>query len=609
MIQPDGPSCVKCGRLLDIRRGRFIHQDRDAFDRERYGYHIPQIIVPSVVFNPRRWAEIYDMKCRLGGNRKFLQEILGIPVEQGEREIEIDQIQRASEMPVTIYAGTSLTTDSALERKYQASSMASWITQCGACNHWNVPLPEYNVLDMIQPKGPCCVKCGSLLNIRAGFFVPENQLLHDHGRRGYHIPQIIIPAVFQNPMRWADIYEKKVKMGGNRKFLQEILGIATEEGEREITLRNLKDICTLSDMKVLQERALSGQHYEWIVSGCDWGGSDYIPAEHIKISTTVHVMQGVRPDGTIEIFHMRRYSGMNYDDIIGDILYHHFKFKANAIASDFGVGALYNSKIRERVPAEKHLIFNYVGPDSALISEPAKGHIFNQWSLNKTESISMTYQAVRDKRIRCTRVCSAFHLDESRSSPTDCAMPFTSADFHDRVDTDLWVLEQVLTLPSDPEPTVERKPDGGIHIHLMDTYAMPQMQEAVVDYRRGLLPVVFVVAQKVYAELFRVMLGQNGRDAGKNTYDVEVALQPLIASNALSSWQPFPDAATFTNWWAGPYDFAVLRKARNHVVHRRYTFANGRLDVAEDDGTQLLSWGEKDILRFAEEVTTLGKTV
>jgi len=35
------------------------------------------------------------------------------------------------------------------------------------------------------------------------------------------------------------------------------------------------------------------------------------------------------------------------------------------------------------------------------ISEPKGAHIYNQWSLNKTESLSLTYEAVRQQRIRC----------------------------------------------------------------------------------------------------------------------------------------------------------------------------------------------------------------
>ena len=161
------------------------------------------------------------------------------------------------------------------------------------------------------------------------------------------------------------------------------------------------DICVLGrDFNALLRKAQQ-RDYEFVVSGCDWGGSDYIPAQHIKISTTVHVVVGVLPTGKLDILHIQRYSGMNYDDIVNDIMHNHSVRNGFAIASDFGVGAVYNSKIREKLPPEKHLIFGYVGPASDLISEPKQAHIYNQWSLNKTESLSLTYEAIRQQRIRC----------------------------------------------------------------------------------------------------------------------------------------------------------------------------------------------------------------
>lgn len=315
-------------------------------------------------------------------------------------EMEVSQIQSASETPITIYAGTSLTTDTFLERKYQLSSQCSWMTKCRACGEYNIPLMERGVLRMIGPKGPVCFNCSRPINFREGYFVPAHRGLHETGRRGYHIPQIIVPAVYNNPQRWAKIHEMAQREGGNRKFAQEILGIAVEEGEREITRQNLMDICVLPSIRVLQERAIHRQ-YDYVVSGCDWGGSDHIPTEHLKISTTVHVMMGVTHDGLMEILHLRRYLGMGYDDTIRDILYHHQLFRGNAIASDHGMGMAYNSKIREVVMPEKHLIFQYTGPTTAFIDEPGGAHAYNYWSLNKTESISQLYEAVRHKRIRC----------------------------------------------------------------------------------------------------------------------------------------------------------------------------------------------------------------
>jgi phage terminase large subunit GpA-like protein len=50
-----------------------------------------------------------------------------------ELEVEVSQTQSASEMPITIYAGTSLTTDSALEARWNESSQGSWVMKCAHC--------------------------------------------------------------------------------------------------------------------------------------------------------------------------------------------------------------------------------------------------------------------------------------------------------------------------------------------------------------------------------------------------------------------------------------------------------------------------------------------
>jgi hypothetical protein len=318
-----------------------------------------------------------------------------------ELEIEVLQTQSASKMKLTLYAGTSLTTDSALEARWSESSQASWVMKCPSCGHYNIPLPEYGVMDMIQAAGPCCAKCGKLLNVRTGEFVHAFPRLRDLGYLGFHIPQLIAPVVVYDALRWAEIYRMKCRIGGSRQFQQEILGIATEEGEKEITRKQLENICILgSDLERLRLGAIQGK-YRWVVSGCDWGGSDYIPELRIKKSTTVHAVLGILPTGQFDVLHLRRYSGMNYDDIIADILHNHLAYKGYAMASDFGVGAVYNSKLREKIPPERHLMFCYTGPTTALMAEPQGNHQYNQWSLNKTESISLVFEAIRQQRIRC----------------------------------------------------------------------------------------------------------------------------------------------------------------------------------------------------------------
>ncbi len=191
---------------------------------------------------------------------------------------------------------------------------------------------------------------------------------------------------------------------------------------------------------------------------------------------------------------------------------------------------------------------------------------------------------------------------------TSVLVPFTSTDFHDLLDPDLWVIEQMLTLPSDPEPTRTQK-NGVVRIAISESLAMPQMQGAVADYRRRILPVIFIVSQKVYAELFRLVLGHYGTSVGNRQVDVERALAPLVSAGGVTRFHPFSDAAAFQAWWSGTYDYKRLRLARNRVTHSSYVFKGGRLSVTDDTGDVLLDWTEVEILSFAREVLRLSRNV
>lgn len=393
-------------RLRDVDRAHIHYRPDHSL---RNNLHLKEFASGS------RIELIYVLSSAANARSKSTDELLYDEVQDfdPDLELEVEQVQSASEMPIKIYAGTSITTDTMLEAKWDASSQGVWVTTCDGCRTDNIPLPDFKVLDMIQPAGPSCVKCGKLLNILAGRFV------HTYGDRleqkkvGFHIPQLIVPAVLFNQFRWAEICEKKHSQDP-RKFFQEILGIATETGERELTRAHLQALCVLgSDVGALEKKAAGGG-YQFVISACDWGGSDYIPAENMKVSTTVHVMLGISPLGQIDIVHMRRYSGMDYDDISDSIIAHHKRMGGFAIATDFGVGAVYNSRIRQKLPLERHLIFNYVGPESALMAEPAKEHLYNQWSLNKTESLSLTFEALRKGRIRC------YNWELAQAMLTDC---------------------------------------------------------------------------------------------------------------------------------------------------------------------------------------------
>lgn len=323
---------------------------------------------------------------------------------------DIEQCQKASRMPTTIYAGTSTTTESLLETTYQASSQAAWLLKApgykseSAGHGWLNCADQNDVLKAMSPRGLINPATGSVIDVTHGHFVHQIQSRFEQGFLGFHIPQIIIPDYANNPAKWMEIWDAYNRYD-IKKFLQEVLGIPTEEGMKEITINDLKRMCCLEESpETLHEMARqTNGRYKYVVGGCDWGGSDYNPASRTKVSYTVHVILGIRWDGYVDILHMRQYSGMDYRSIANQICDDHEKYRCIGLASDFGVGAAYNMLLREnpKINPARHIIFNYVGPQSSLIKPPASGGWMNQFSLNRTEAITTLYDAVKTGRIRC----------------------------------------------------------------------------------------------------------------------------------------------------------------------------------------------------------------
>jgi hypothetical protein len=205
-----------------------------------------------------------------------------------------------------------------------------------------------DVLKAIQPQGLTNPATGKVIDVTDGRFVHQIQSNFEQGYLGFHIPQIIIPDYANIPQKWMEIWSA-FQNYDIKKFMQEILGIPTEEGMREITTQDLKNMCVLPELPETLKSLSSPSNgrYKYTVSGCDWGGSDYNPATKTKVSYTVHVILGICWDGSIEIIHIRQYSGMDYRSISNQICDDHKAYHCIGIASDFGVGAAYNMLLRE----------------------------------------------------------------------------------------------------------------------------------------------------------------------------------------------------------------------------------------------------------------------
>jgi hypothetical protein len=78
MIGKKGCICAKCGKLLDISSGHYVHSHPDRINSFR-GYHISQVTHPLHAGYESKWAELL-YKMETYPETKFHNEILGEPV-------------------------------------------------------------------------------------------------------------------------------------------------------------------------------------------------------------------------------------------------------------------------------------------------------------------------------------------------------------------------------------------------------------------------------------------------------------------------------------------------------------------------------------------------
>lgn len=319
-------------------------------------------------------------------------------------EGDVSSVQKSSKMPTTTYSGTSTTIDSPLETRFEASSQG----------FWNITLPHITdpgkrylhcgdkslVLRMIGERGPICPYTGRPINPINGRFVFDNSAAIAENNIGYHIPQFIVPD-FIKPLEWYTKIYKFLVDYGEKKFLQEIAGIAIEEGQREITKADLQALCTSKKTRDQRITAATRGAYRWVISGCDWGGSDHQMARNAKTSYTLHAIAGVPASGPIDILHMRRYSGMEYEDIAQSIIEEHHKFGGFAMASDYGAGAFYNTYLHKVLPPNRHFMFGYGTPYAAMLKKPEHQYFPLHFTLNKTESMSVLFDAIKHQQFAC----------------------------------------------------------------------------------------------------------------------------------------------------------------------------------------------------------------
>lgn len=239
--------------------------------------------------------------------------------------IDFDEIQDQTDETVPIisesltsskygcrrFTGTAKVTENYIETLWQKSSMCEWVMKCDGCGTWAIPTLDGGVLKMIGSDGMHCLHCGKRLNVRNGKWIaayPSRQFSF----RGYHIPQVVCPAIVDDMNNWQKLL-RKLTTGTLATFIQENLGISYSVGQRLLTRQHIQRQSVLPSTKRLQELLKENPHrYSFLVAGIDWGGAELS-------SFTVITVIGIRPNGRIDTLWARRYRGYDPDEQMTDI--------------------------------------------------------------------------------------------------------------------------------------------------------------------------------------------------------------------------------------------------------------------------------------------------
>lgn len=93
--RPEGPSCIKCGELIDVSKGKWVAAIPSI--KDKIGFHIPQLIIPERVKNKtvngilvNKWGEILD-KLENYPRPKWLNEVAGLAAGKGNRILSMSE--------------------------------------------------------------------------------------------------------------------------------------------------------------------------------------------------------------------------------------------------------------------------------------------------------------------------------------------------------------------------------------------------------------------------------------------------------------------------------------------------------------------------------------
>lgn len=194
--------------------------------------------------------------------------------------------------------------------------------------------------------------------------------------------------------------------------------------------------------------------------------------------------------------------------------------------------------------------------------------------------------------------------------------PYDVNNFWNNLRNDIWVLKSILDLPTNPPTEMgsaydEEKGITTHFVHHIDDICMDAKREAVQAYRKQLAPIVFTLTQKIYAEIFRLVLGESGIKADKKQFDIERKINHELQKSptSLVISPVFKNLGEFEEWWGGHYKYSDFREARNQITHDFFFFDGNLLKVENKQGVIMLNWTTEEVFSFTESVLARAKEI
>jgi hypothetical protein len=285
------------------------------------------------------------------------------------------------------------------------SSMAEWVTPCYGCKKDNVATVSEDLLDMIQPKGISCAKCGRAIDPRNGHWEHQNPKLRSEFP-GYHVPQPILPLHYMpNPLtgdmrKWHQLVDAKNTMR-KATFFNEKLGESCDTRVNLITKSDLISCSSLKHKNIIKEAIKAAGKYNHITMGVDWGGGG-----ELGMSYTAIAIIGHHPIGTTDVLFMERLT--NTIDPISEIKligqYFH-ACKCFLLAHDYGgAGAVKETLLIQAGFTLDRLFPSYyvqaTCKDMVTYNPPSSKTLRWYYSVDKARSLALMCELIKAKQFR-----------------------------------------------------------------------------------------------------------------------------------------------------------------------------------------------------------------